>query len=162
MGVEDIHDLPVLFTARSDAMNTGNYLHWAPMITALAAVLALVWQINREIRSAEKNELEVKRAAKIKIVSDLVAHRFVLTPRGSRQNRREAELAFDTALCRIPIDFIGHDEVLRKYRELGNSFTAEKYHDLIKTMIEAAGHRVPTYFTSDLLANVPTMAICPK
>ena len=144
-------------------MTTGNWVSmiaaFAAFITSLAAVITLVWRINQEIHSMQKTELEVKRAAKMKIISDLVAHRFVLTPRGSSQNRPEAELAFDTALSRIPIDFIEHNEVLRKYRELGNSFTAEKYHDLIKTMLEAAGHRVPTYFTVDLLENVPTKSI---
>ena len=140
-------------------METDNYLHWAPMIAALAAVLALVWRINREIRSVQQKEFEVKRAAKMKIISDLVAHRFVLTPRGSKQNRQEAALAFDTALSRIPIDFIEHNEVLRQYQELGNAFTAEKYHDLIKTMLEAAGHRVPKHFTIDLLETVPTKSI---
>lgn len=140
-------------------MTSSNFLHWAPMIAALAAVLALLWQINQEIRSAQEQALEIKRAAKMKIISDLVAHRFVLTPRGSRQNRREAELAFDTALSRIPIDFIEHDEVLSKYGELGISFTAEKFHDLIKTMLQAAGHRVPQYFTVDLMENVPTKSI---
>ena len=137
-------------------MTTGK---WAPMIAALAAVLTLVWQINREIHSVQKKELEVKRAAKIRIISDLVAHRYVLTPQGSRLKRQGAELAFDTALSRIPIDFIEHNEVLRKYRYLGNAFTAEKFHDLIKTMLEAAGRRVPTYFTVDLLENVPTKSI---
>ena len=139
---------------------------WAPMIAAIAAllgaiaaVLGLRWQIKQEIRSVRKKELEVKRAAKIKIISDLVALRFVLTPRGSRLTGQEAELAFNTALSRVPIDFIEHDEVLRKYRELGDSFTALKFHDMIKTMLEATGHRVPTYFTVDLLENVPTKSV---
>ena len=140
-------------------MGIGNCLQWAPMIAALAAVIALVWQINREVRSVQQKELEVKRAAKTRIISDLVAHRFVLTPQGTKQNREEAVLAFDTALSRIPIDFIEHDEVLRKYHELGNAFTAEKYHDLIKTMLEAAGHHVPKHFTVDLLETVPTKSI---
>ena len=134
-------------------MTTGN---WAPMILALVAVLALAWQIGREVQSLQRKELEVKRAAKMKIISDLVELRFVLTPRGIKQNRQEAELAFDMALSRIPINFIEHKEVLRKYAELGDSFTAEKFHDFIKTMLEAAGHRVPEYFTTDLLENVPT------
>ena len=66
-------------------MGIGNCLQWAPMIAALAAVIALVWQINREVRSVQKKEFEVKRAAKMKIISDLVAHRFVLTPQGTKQ-----------------------------------------------------------------------------
>ena len=140
-------------------MTTGNYLQWAPMIAALAAVAALVWQIDKEVRSVQQKELEIKRAAKMKIISDLVAHRFVLTPRGGGQKGREAELALDVALSRIPIDFIEHEEVLRKYQEIGNAFTADKFHDLIKTMLEAAGHRVPKYFTVDLLENVPTKSI---
>lgn len=140
-------------------METSNYLHWAPMIIALAAVATLVWQIHQETNAVQQKELEVKRAAKMKIISDLVAHRFVLTPRGGKQNRPEAELAFDTALSRIPIDFIEHNEVLTKYHELGNSFTPEKYHDLIKAMLEAAGHQVPKHFTVDLLETVPTKSI---
>ena len=140
-------------------METGNYLHWAPMIIALAAVATLAWQIHQEINAVQQKELEVKRAAKTRIISDLVAHRFVLTPQGTKQNREEAVLAFDTALSRIPIDFIEHDEVLRKYHELGNAFTAEKHHDLIKTMLEAAGHHVPKHFTVDLLETVPTKSI---
>ena len=140
-------------------MEAGNYLHWAPMVAAIAAVLALLWQINREIRSVRQKEVEVQRAAKTKIISDLVAHRFVLTPRGSRQKIREAELAFDTALSRIPIDFIEHGEVLRIYQELGNAFTAGKYHELITTMLKAAGYHVPEHFTIELLESVPTKSI---
>ena len=64
-------------------------------------------------------------------------------------------MAFDQALSRIPIDFIDHEEVLQKYVDLGNSFTAEKFQDLIKAMLAAAGHRVPDYFTVSLLENVP-------
>ena len=140
-------------------MHSGSYLSWAPMIAALAAVLTLTWQIHREAKSVQRKELEIKRAAKMRVISDLVALRFVLTPRGSSQNRRDAELAFDTALSRIPIDFIEHDEVLERYRELGNAFTANKFHDLIKTMLEAAGHRVPGHFTIDLLETVPTKSV---
>ena len=148
-------------------MDTGNSLDWAPIIVALAAAVAalaavggLLWQINREIRSVRQKELEVRRAAKMKIISDLVAHRFVLANVTSKKYGQEAELAFNTALSRIPTDFIEHNEVLIKYHEVGNSFTAEKFHDLIKTMLEAAGHRVPKHFTIDLLKTVPTKSIC--
>lgn len=129
---------------------------WAPMILALVAVLTLAWQIGREVLSLQRKELEIKRAAKMKIISELVELRFVLTPRGIKQNRQEAELAFDMALSRIPINFIEHKEVLRKYAELDDSFTAEKFHDFIRTMLEAVGHHVPEYFTTDLLEKVPT------
>ena len=126
------------------------------MIAALAAVLTLAWQIRQEARAVQRKELEVTRAAKMKIISDLVQLRFVLTPRGIVQNITEAEIAFNMALSRIPIDFIEHKEVLLKYEQLGNSFTAEKFHDFITTMLEAAGHQVPEYFTAGLLENVPT------
>lgn len=137
-------------------MSLDVYLQWAPMIAALAAVATLVWQINREIQASNRNEKEIRRAAKMKIISDLVALRFVLTSnRATTQTRQEDRVAFDQALSRIPIDFIDHEEVLLKYVDLGNSFTAEKFHDLINAMLEAAGHRVPDYFTVNLLENVP-------
>ena len=137
-------------------MKLANLLEWAPMIAALAAVAALLWQIDREIRSMKQKEAEVARAAKIKIISDLVAHRFVLTAGAMQKGGGDAEVEFNSALSRIPVDFIEHPEVLTKYRELGNGFTSEKFHDLIAAMLEIAGHRVPEHFTVELLENVPT------
>lgn len=137
-------------------MKLANLLEWAPMIAALAAVVALLWQIDREIRSVKKKEAEVARAAKVKIISDLVAHRFVLTHRAIQRGSGEAEAEFDAALSRIPVDFIEHPEVLMKYHELGNGFTPEKFHGLIVTMLEIAGRRVPEHFTVELLERVPT------
>ena len=137
-------------------MNSINYLEWAPMIAALAAVFTLAWQIHRETKSNQQKELEVKRAAKMKIISDLVSLRFVLTPQSGVPNLQNAQLEFNSTLSRIPIDFIDHNEVLERYHELGNSFTSEKYYDLIKKMLESAGHPVPEYFTVDLLDTVPS------
>ena len=137
-------------------MEIGTYLEWAPMIAALAAVAALLWQINREVRSVRRKEMEVKRAAKMKIISDLVAYRFVLTSNPSKQGGGEEALVFNTALSRIPVDFIEHNDVLRRYQELGNSFTAIKFHDLIAAMLKAAGYGVPEHFTVELLENVPS------
>ena len=51
-------------------MSLDIYLQWAPMIAALAAVAALVWQINREIQASSRNEKEIRRAAKMKIISE--------------------------------------------------------------------------------------------
>ena len=106
-----------------------------------------------------QKELAVKRAAKMKIISDLVAYRFVLTDRGSGQDLQEAKIIFDTALSRIPIDFIEHEEVLDRYKKLGTNFTPEKYYELIKTMLEAAGHIIPECFTIDLLKTVPIESV---
>ena len=140
-------------------MNSINYLEWAPMIAALVAVFTLTWQIHRETKSFQQKELEVKRAAKMKIISDLVSLRFLLTSPREITNLRNAELAFNSALSRIPIDFIDHNEVLERYHELGSSFTAKKFYDLIKKMLESTGHCVPEYFTVDLLETVPTKSI---
>ena len=137
-------------------MEIGNYLEWAPMIAALAAVLALLWQINREVQSVLQKELEVKREAKMRIISDLVAYRFVLTASPSKHGGQEEALVFNTALSRTPVEFIEYNEVLRQYQELGNSFTAKKFHSLITAMLDAAGYRVPEHFTVELLENVPS------
>ena len=140
-------------------MNSINYLEWAPMIAALVAVFTLTWQIHRETKSFQQKELEVKRAAKMKIISDLVSLRFVLTSPREVPNLQNAELEFNCALSRIPIDFIDHSEVLSRYHELGNSFTAVKFYELIKKMLECTGHRVPEHFTVNLLETVPSKSM---
>lgn len=140
-------------------MNSINYLEWGPMIAALAAVLTLAWQIHREIKSVQQKEMEVKRAAKMKIISNLVSLRFVLISSEGLRKSKKAELAFNSALSRIPVDFIDHEEVLIRYNELGNSFTGDKFHDLIARMLESTEHRVPDYFTVDLINTVPSMSI---
>ena len=126
------------------------------MLVALAAIFTLVWQIFREIRAHQQKNIEIKRQAKIKIVSDLVSLRFILTSPKVDSDRQNAELEFNRTLSRIPIDFIEHKQVLIEYQELGDEFTAEKFHSLIKEMLEAAGHTVPAHFTVKLLETVPS------
>ena len=129
----------------------------ATIVATLVAVFTLAYQI-RENAIAKKDEaLSTKKAAKLKVVSDLIANRFILTGNDEgHPGSAEATRDFNVSLSRIPIDFIENSEVLRLYRGIGYDFTAQKFFLLVKAMLQDAVGAVPAEFDVGLLDNVPT------
>ncbi len=119
----------------------------ASMLTALVAVSALVWEFRKNTLSIKRKEEEVKRAAKMKIISDLFEYRFLLIG----TSNPDGTLEFNKAIARIPIDFVEHKEVVEKCQELvevvkkdhkqqdpSKKKFPEKFHDLLNTMYQAS------------------------
>lgn len=120
--------------------------------TVGVALFTLAYQVYRDRQQRIISDQEAKIARRMSIISDLVANRFILTegrasPRGI--------FAFNSALGRIPIEFIDDPRVLDGYRSIGRDFTAERFHNLIVTMISAT-RQLPGHVDVHLLESVPS------
>jgi hypothetical protein len=125
----------------------------AGLFTLAGAFIALAYQYYRDRMQRVHQERDAKIARRMKIISDLVAYRFVLTD--GRESSRGI-FGFNSALNRIPIEFIDSVDVLDKYRRFGNSFNAERYHSLIISMIKST-RELPVHIDVQLLETVPSV-----
>lgn len=131
--------------------------YFGAVIPGILAVCTLAYQIFQDATAKREETAAIKTAAKMKIISDMVANRYVLTDDGlDRTDSLVALREFNSALSRIPIDLIDNEEVLRQYKEFGYGFTGEKFHSIIIAMLKDAGTSIPREFDVSLLATVPT------
>ncbi|TMV90830.1 hypothetical protein FGG78_11915 [Thioclava sp. BHET1] len=123
----------------------------------LGALLLLSYQIWKDRSERREREKDRERQRRMAVIADLVGSRYVLTP--GRANPRGVA-AFNQALNRIPVEFIGFRSVTDKYRAIGHNFTAEKFHELVIAMVNATAE-YPEHFDYDILASAPSATYNP-
>lgn len=125
-------------------------------LLALTGSLALLaYQIFRDRADRRQRDLDHIRARRLLVISDLVAHRYVLT---NEQKKTAIGVAsFNAALNRIPIEFIEFPTIIDKYRIIGESFDGRKFHELVMSLIDVTTDR-PRHLDYDLLSKAPAVA----
>lgn len=111
---------------------------------ALSAVAVQSCQARKEKIASEKK----------RIIEALISYRFVLT--AGRKNDPLPTMRFNAALSAIPVQFSNSKDCMDKYRSIGNSFTSEKYYELIIALMKD----VPldaSVIDKHLLENVPSV-----
>lgn len=126
-------------------------------ILALTGSLgAVAYQIFKDRTDRRQRDLDLIKAKRLSVISDLVAHRYVLTSENKKTQNGVA--SFNAALNRIPIEFIEFPDILDQYRSIGENFEAEKFHKLILSLIKVTTNQLH-HLDYDLLAKAPSTSI---
>lgn len=123
------------------------------LAAAILAVAYQYWQFRRQLKKANE---EAMADAKKAVIEKLVGYRFVLL--GGRRYDAEAAMRFNAALSAIPIHFSHNKVCMDKYRGIGDNFTAEKYYDLIISLMEDVPLGTAA-IDKHLLENVPSVTV---
>ncbi len=119
-------------------------------IVGSALVIAYqYWQYCKQLALSVKAEIA---SEKRRVIMDLIGYRYVLSKKG---NHARPTSAFNAALSVVPVLFSHNSDCIEAYRNLGNDFTAGKFHGLIIELMKDVP--LPTEGISvELLENVPT------
>lgn len=134
----------------SSNMVVGLFTLGAALLGALVTVAVQIYLFRKQKTHQAEEDRVARRMA---IISDLVAYRYVLTGRG---NTKISQFHFNSALSRIPIEFIDDTVVIDAYRSIGDKFSPEKYHNLILSLISAT-RELPSHVDIDLIRSVPSI-----
>lgn len=119
------------------------------IVAALVAVSYQYWQFRKQLQAAHDDAIA---DSKKRVIEALIAYRFVLI--SDRRNDPEPTMRFNAALSAIPVHFSHSKACIDKYRAIGDSFTPEKYHDLVVELMKDVPLGTAS-FDKHLLENVP-------
>ena len=120
---------------------------------AIFTVAAQVWLQRKEQHKRDSDRIKSER---LKVISDLVSHRYVIA--GRPNSRGVAQ--FNAALNRIPIEFLEHKDIIDLYHAIGTDFDAEKFHKLIIALLDVTLDR-PRYLDHEVLSLTPSVKFNP-
>ncbi|MCA1968098.1 MAG: hypothetical protein LDL42_03120 [Rhizobium sp.] len=120
------------------------------LAAALAAIAYQYWQYRRQLLKSEVAEIANAKKA---IIEKLISYRFVATNRG---NDPEPTMHFNASLSAIPVHFSHNKECMDRYRTIGDSFTAEKFYDLVIALMKDVPLGTAA-IDKHLLENVPSV-----
>lgn len=134
----------------SEIIGTGLFA----LAAAFVAVSYQYWQFRKQLQAAHDHAIS---DSKKRVIEALIAYRFVLI--SDRRNDPEPTMRFNAALSAIPVHFSHSKACIDKYRSIGDSFTAEKYYDLVVELMQDVPLGTAS-FDKHLLENVP--CVTPK
>lgn len=131
----------------SEVIGTGLFA----LAAAILAISYQYWQFRKQLQAAKDDAIAGDKKT---VIGDLIAYRFVLL--SDRRNDPEPTMRFNAALSAIPVHFSNNKACMDKYRSIGDSFTAEKYYELVVELMKDVPLGTESY-DRHLLENVPSV-----
>jgi hypothetical protein len=123
------------------------------LVGVLAALAFNFWLYRREIKRIEALRVSEKKQ---EVIEDLISYRYAITQNFPSGKDAHSVSKFNSALSRVPIVFSHNEECINLYREFGDKFTAEKFHEFIVILMKDVPLDTDR-IDSDLLKNVPSV-----